>query len=532
MSKVRNMYGGKFDGLLRVNDFDVEGPGTFKNRQVGEKNIAGIRADEAHRTRPPRKVLLIPARIDTARFLSLGIGCLAGYLRKEGHEVTVWEELPTTKKSLEEVVRKFGPDVVGFSTMTSQFTKGLELAYKVKEVRPDVPIIFGGVHPTAAPKETLLQNEMIDFVCVGEGEYTMTEFLDHLDDREFEGIKGLGYKDEGGVHVNSSRGVIRDLDSLPMPARDLFDMDYYRQRWNWPRGMWLSTANVMSSRGCPFDCTFCASKVMFGRGFKPRSVENTMAEVEYLLDTYGFNCISFSDDTFAIQKQRAMEIGREFKRRNLKAVFRVQLRVDTCDADLIEALKEGGLIHVDFGIESGSEKILASLKKGFRTEDVYAAIDTVKKHKISVGATFIIGSISETLADVEETRNLARKIGADYTQFFIMTPYPGTELWDYARERNLMFENITYEHFRHGGVQLQPFMKVELTSDGLIRMQDDLNNEFVNRTIRKYLRHPRFLADLGLKFVKEPSSLGRFVETYATTFNVGKALKAVMPHNL
>ncbi len=529
---LRNKFAGKVEGLLDTNLVDPNGQGMFKNRQVSEKNISVIKSEIAMRSGTPKKILLVNSRIDTARFLPLGIASLAAYLIEQGHEVGIWEALPTQTMTLAERVKQFDPDVVGISAMTSQFAKGLELAQEVKSSRSNVPIIFGGVHATSTPRETLLQNSDIDYVCMGEGEYTFTEFLDHLEDKSFEEIAGLGYqlgnqKDGSGVFVNSTRGVIHDLDSLPLPARHLFDMDFYRQRWNWPRGMWLSTGNMMSSRGCPFDCTYCASKVMFGRGFKPRSVENTMFEVRELIETYGFDCISFSDDTFAIQKHRAKEIGREFQKLDTKAKFRVQLRVDTCEDDLIEELVKGGLVHVDFGIESGAEKILKDIKKGYKRDQIFPAVEIVKKHGVSVGATFIIGTIGETLEDIQETRSVAKKVGADYTQFFIMTPYPGTELWDYAREKGLIFENLTYEHFRHGGEQLQPFMKVELTSDGLIRMQDDLNNEFVNKTVRKFLLQPTFIKDF-----LSSGKVGTFVTTFAKSGNLGRSLKTAMPHNL
>ena len=155
---MKNKFGGKVEGLLVPADFDQDGQGMFRNRQINEKNISVIKSPVAHRAGPPRKILLVNARIDTARFLPLGIASLAAYLLEEGHEVSVWEDLPGQTVSLNESVKRFDPDIVGISAMTSQFAKGLDLAREIKSVRKELPIIFGGVHATATPKETLLQN--------------------------------------------------------------------------------------------------------------------------------------------------------------------------------------------------------------------------------------------------------------------------------------------------------------------------------------------------------------------------------------
>lgn len=479
-----------------------------------------------------KKVLLLAAKMDFARFIPLGIAYVAAYCEREGHTVQVYDELPESHTSLADTVRAFKPDVVGISCMTATYTKACQYAREIRAVSPSTPIVFGGVHPTVAVQDTM-NNAFVDFVVCGEGEETFAEFLREDGNSDpYSSIAGLAYKKDGKIFVNPKRELIKDMDSLPMPARHLFPMGYYAQRWNWPRGYWYKTANMMSSRGCPYDCDFCGSKSMFGRTFRAFNTMKTVDEIEHLVRNYGFECISFSDDTFAINKKRAIEICREVKRRNIKAAYRFQLRANTCDEDLIRELKGAGCIHIDIGAESGSDKILKQMKKGITVRQTRDAIAAIKKYGIHTGVTFIIGSPGETMEDVEETRQLANEIDADYTQFFIMTPYPGTELYDYAKENNLLPDTLTYDFFRHGGANLKPFLNTIIPPEKLVRLREELNSSFADKIAKNYLTQPKFIQDLLCIFAKEPHLLLKFTKEYLRTFSFGNALKLVLPHKL
>ncbi|MDP2947196.1 MAG: radical SAM protein, partial [Nanoarchaeota archaeon] len=395
-----------------------------------------------------------------------------------------------------------------------------------------IPVIFGGIHPTSVPEETL-KDDGVDFVAVGEGELTFAELLRELEtEKDFSRVKGLAYKKEGKILINERRELIKDLDSIPMPARHLFDMKYYAERWNWPRGHWLRTANMMSSRGCPYSCIFCASKVMFGRTFRTNSVKRTVDEVEHLVKDYGFECVSFSDDTFAIDKQRAIEVAREIRRRNLKVLTRFQLRANTCDEDLLAELKQAGCIQVDIGVESGSERVLKIIDKKITVEQIKNAFALLKKHGIKSSATFIIGIPGETREDIEMSRKLAEEINSDYTQFFILTPYPGTPLWEQAKENNLFLNFQSFDDFRHGGENLAPMLKVDLAPEELIKFRDELNKQFVDKTVTNFLKIDTFVEDLARGFIDDPSKFREYSRVLKKTGNIGRALKTVMPHKL
>lgn len=479
-----------------------------------------------------KKVLLLAAKMDFARFIPLGIAYIAAYCEREGHSVQVYDELPDSHKSLTDTVKTFQPDVVGISCMTATYTKACQYAREIRSVSPSTPVVFGGVHPTVAVEDTMM-NDFLDFVVCGEGEETFSEFLRvYGNGSNYSSIAGLAYKKDGKIFVNPKRNLIKEMDSLPMPARHLFPMDYYIQRWNWPRGYWNKTANMMSSRGCPYDCNFCGSKSMFGRTFRAFSTKKTVDEIEFLVKQYGFECISFSDDTFAINKKRAIEICNEVKRRNMKAVYRFQLRANTCDEDLIKELKDAGCIHIDIGAESGSDKILKQMKKGITVQQTRDAIATIKKYGIHTGVTFIIGSPGETMEDIDATRKLATEIDADYTQFFVMTPYPGTELYDYAKANNLLPDTLTYDFFRHGGANLKPFLNTIIPPEKLIRLREELNSSFADKIAKNYLTQPKFVQDLLSILAREPHLLFKFLKEYLRTFSFGNALKMVLPHKL
>ena len=479
-----------------------------------------------------KKILLMAAKMDFARFIPLGVAYIAAYCEKEGYNVQIYDEIPDSHKTLSDTLKSYKPDVVGISCMTATYTRARNYAKEIRETLPNVPIVFGGVHPTVATEETL-KNDFVDFIVCGEGEETFVEFLQkHGSNCDYSKIAGLAYKKEGKISINRPRPVLEGLDSLPMPARHLFPMDYYTQRWNWPRGYWYKTANMMSSRGCPYDCNFCGSKSMFGRSFRACSTKRTVDEIELLVKTYGFECISFSDDTFAINKKRAIEICHEVKRRKIKAVYRYQLRANTCDEDLIKELKEAGCVHIDIGAESGSDEILKEMKKGITVKQIKDAIAMIKKYKIHTGVTFIIGSPGETMQDIEATRELAYEIDADYTQFFIMTPYPGTELYSYAKENKLIPDTLTFDSFRHGGSDLKPFLNTIVPPDKLVKLRDELNVSFASKIGKNYLKQPNFIQDLMKIFATNPYLLFKFIKEYIKTQNIGSALKLVLPHKL
>ena len=475
---------------------------------------------------------MLAAKSDNARFIPLGIAYIASYCKRDGHVFRIYDEIPGLSKSLEQTLKSFVPDIVGISCMTATYSQACNYAKEIKKISKKIPIVFGGVHPTVCIEETL-KNKFVDFVVYGEGEETFSEFLEKYETMtDYSNIKGLAYKRNGKIFINKKRPLIKDINLIPMPDRELFELNYYTQRWNWPRGNWYKTANLMSSRGCPYECTFCGSKSMFGRTFRAFSVQRTVDEIEYLVKHYGFECLSFSDDTFAINQKRSIEICREIKRRGINAKFRFQFRANTCYEDLIAAVRDIGCIHIDIGAESGSNKILKQMKKQITVEEIKESVTRIKRYGIRVGVTFIIGSPDETREDIEKTKELAKELRADYTQFFIMTPYPGTELYQYAKDNDLFPKFHSYDDFRHGGQDLKPFLNTMITPEKLVLLREELNASFANTIAKNYIFQPKFLKDLIRNVINHPGIINKFLRETLRTKSIGSGLKVILPHKL
>ena len=248
------------------------------------------------------KVLFVYPKTYYRRALPLGIAYIAAVLRENGHTVKVYDPAPYEKVSFRGFLRKFDPEVVGFSSTTLQMLNTLEMLRVVKDVNPNIYTILGGVHPTSDPGTTLA-NKNVDFVVFGEGEETTRELIDFLEKgKDISSVKGIGYKKEG-QKFTERRPYIEDIDSLPFPARDLFPMKWYSQATTTIRGSWLRTTNIMTSRGCPYNCIYCASKVMWNRNFRMNSAERVVDEMEFIINKYKLEALILVDDTFYINKK-------------------------------------------------------------------------------------------------------------------------------------------------------------------------------------------------------------------------------------
>lgn len=461
-----------------------------------------------------KNVLLIPVHLLHVRSIPLGIAYIAAVLEKNGYKVRVYDPAPYEKPHLKKTIEWFKPDIICISCMTPSFPRACRMARKIKE-NFDIPIVFGGVHATVAPEETL-KNGFVDYIIAGEGENALLELLKVMSDGgNPKGVLGLGYREGRGLRINPPRPLIEDLDSLPFPARHLFSGWYFR-RFVLFRGLWIKAGNMVSSRGCPYNCSYCSSRLMFGRRVRFRSPKNVVDEMEHLLKKYRLRGIALSDDTFTCNEKRAIEICREIRKRKLDFVWRVQGRVDTISDRLVGELVRAGCIQIDIGVESGSERILKVLQKGITPEQVIRAFRILKKYRIRTCATFMIGSPTETHEDIELTRELARKIKADYTQFFITTPFPGTEMYNDIVAEDPSFSRIPYDHFICGGENLVPLIKNTIPHSELVKLQKDLNEEFM-RGAAKSMINEWFIADMVALCLQRPDVMLRAAKKFIKT---------------
>lgn len=369
----------------------------------------------------------------------IGLAYIASILRENGFKVRIIDNV-VEKLSLDEIVKKVrGSPIVGISTTTPTFNTALKYAKKIKEALENVFVILGGIHVSFMPYSAL-EHEYVDAVCIGEGEYTMLELAERIErEKTLEGVRGLIYKENGRIIDNGRRDFIKNLDELPFPAYDLLPLEKYSIL-----GQMLEHFPMMSSRGCPFGCRYCASSLFMGRSFRARSAENVVDEIEWLQDKFGAKYIGFGDDTFTLNKKRVLKICEEIKRRSLDVEWSCSSRVDTIDSETIKEMKRAGCNCIYYGVESANQKILNEYyRKRISLEQVKDAVKKTKEHGIITVCSFIIGAPMETREDMMKTLKFSIKLNPDYAQYSILTPYPGTEIYREAKERGwLLTENF------------------------------------------------------------------------------------------
>jgi radical SAM superfamily enzyme YgiQ (UPF0313 family) len=336
---------------------------------------------------------------------------LSTILRERGYEVKAFiEDVAEPDWSFIE-----SSDLVCISTITSTAIRAYRMAKRLKAL--DIPVIIGGTHPTFLPDEAL---EYADFVIRGEGEHSLVELLEYLETGTpaLSGIRGLSYRNRDGRKVhNPSREFIQDLDSLPEPDFSLVH--------NW------SPSNpypVSTSRGCPYDCTFCSVIRMFGRSYRFKSVEATLKELKYVASVSKATKF-IVDDNFAASKKRAKEILRGMIAEGIKTRWSAQVRADVArDPELLRLMADSGCHTLYIGFESINPRTLEEYNKKQNREDIISCIKTVRDHSIHIHGMFVLGADTDDVETIHRTADFATSFGIDTVQFMILTPLPGTPL--------------------------------------------------------------------------------------------------------
>lgn len=339
-------------------------------------------------------------------------------------EVMNDENHPIWNKIVSEIVSR-DPDIIGFTTHTAAMTSVIYISRLLKK-KMGVPIILGGTHPTVMP-ELSLHESKADVAVIGEGEKTIIELVPALlEQSPLHTIKGIAYVKDSIFSLNEQRERIQDLDQIPFPARHLMDRSSYRAE---------AFGYVTSSRGCPFNCLFCTSRLIWGRQVVFRSVTNVLDEVEKVQATYGTKQFRFADDTFTLDRNRVLDFCKEIKERELDISFRSTSRTDTVDAEVLSALKTAGCNRISFGVESGSQRILDLIGKKSTLKKARNAVKAAQKAGLFTIATFIVGNPTETLEELRATVKLIDEIHPSRSIINLMTVYPGTALYEEDQSR-------------------------------------------------------------------------------------------------
>jgi anaerobic magnesium-protoporphyrin IX monomethyl ester cyclase len=396
--------------------------------------------------------------------LDLGLSYIASFLRQNGHEAIIYnadfydddhyldqrrlfanfDHFKIALDNLEHPIWRevrfaigdIAPDFIGIQVYTGTFMSARNVAVIAREVDPVVKIIAGGTHPTLDPVGTV-RSGIYDYVVRGEGEQVMLDIVNNVDPRR---IKSLTFMDSDGKVVNNDHnGFIEDLDSLPFPMRDGF----------YPAKGKVDVGAIVTSRGCPFECTYCASPRIWERKVRYRSVDNVLAELEYMVNARGVELVRFQDDTFTLNKARTMEVLDKMMTKGLNVKWLCDTRIDVLDEEMLKMMKRSGCVRLKTGVESGSDKILKKIKKGISVDQVKRTVKLVKSLDIPLTAYFMIGFPGETDEDIKKTISLADEINADYNSLSIVAPYFGTQVYKDLIDSGFDFTKPHWEYFYH-----------------------------------------------------------------------------------
>ena len=375
----------------------------------------------------------------------------------------VWKEVRRT-------ISDFAPDVVCLTVMTAKYDSALNISNIAKTVNKDCKVIWGGPHPTIEP-EGVLRNSSVDFAVRGEGEITLSELISVLSEdwtpssSKLERINGLSYKADGGIKHNSPRGLIEDLDTLPFPSRDkvLFSERYLPSSWG----------DIITLRGCPFRCGYCSAHNIWTRRVRYKKPEKVIEEIRYVISKYGNKEFYFWDDSFTLDRNRALELCGLLKNIGTRISWGCTTRVDLLDDAIIKAMKSAGCSSISIGIETGSENMIKAIHKDITRDMVINAVSLLDKYNLKYDAFFMVGFPEETKEDIKKTFDLMKSLKKGRVCFSIFTPYPGTEQYDIAKSYGLISDSPDWSRFSHQSNE-NHFMK-NITKDEFKKYVEEIS---------------------------------------------------------
>ena len=357
-------------------------------------------------------------------FLPIGLAYLAAVLKTKQHELTVIDcpAMEIDHEKLRSELASFKPEVVGITSMTPTIQSTLMSARATKKACPDTLVAVGGPHATFMDREILEQEAAVDVVVRGEGEQTLFEIAQNVaDSKSLKKVDGITIRRDGQIVRTVDRPFIHNLDELPYPAYEYFQLNKYRLFGK----LFLP---IITSRGCPYQCSFCTTSRILGNEYRARSPKNIVDEMEFLKNTYGADAFTFYDDTLTLDKNRIFRICEGIKTKKINLPWDCQTRVDQVSKEILVKMRETKCQQVFFGVESGCQEVLDAVKKRTTVEQNAKAIRLAKEVGLFVAISVIIGYPGENREMLERTLAFIRNAEPDDVYLCVATPYPGTEL--------------------------------------------------------------------------------------------------------
>lgn len=383
----------------------------------------------------------------------------------------VWQEIAAE-------IKAYNPDLIGVSLLSTEVGSALKVSAIAKAINPRILIVWGGVHPSFEA-ESCLRYQEVDIVVRGEGEETMVELCQCLETKSsLQAVRGITWKRDGVAVHNPDRPLLESLDSLPMPARDAvihpetFSSD--------------TLGGLITSRGCPWRCTFCSSRRFWNRTVRFRSPQEVIKEIQWLKATFGIKSFTFWDDAFSLERRHAEVLCQKLIESKVNITWRGATRLDLIDPPLLRLMRRSGCTQLEVGIESGSPRILKEIAKDIDLARVGPAIEMIAKHGIACGVFFMVGFPQESLSDIEQTLTLMTQIKPAEMVLNVYDPLVGSELFELAQDYELV---STQEDWRTYALWPDRHFVRDIPAELFSRKVEELSE-----LVFRYNRHPRNIA--------------------------------------
>lgn len=392
------------------------------------------------------KILFLSPPSKNLDFPPLGIAYLTSFLNKNSsHKAIIFEGHNRSFKEIIMAVKKIKPEIVGITINTSTRFDGLRMAKEIKRLFK-ISIILGGPHPTLMPEQILENYSYVDYIVRNEGEHICLNLLNALEKKEeLDKIKGISYRKEGKIIHNERAEPIRNLDKLPYPEYKFFDLKNYSKHPLHPKEfLKYPAASIITSRGCPFNCTFCSSSHLWGHKIRFRKPKEIVDELEQLYSKYNVRFVFFYDDNFTADTKRAIEICKLIIKRGLhkKIKWLCKSEVNVITEELLMWLKKANCCVIEYGIEDASPEGLAFFKKPHNLEQVSKAFKLTHEAGLDIVAYFIIGGDHESPENVQIKKGLIEKINPTLITASLLLAYPKTEIYELGKKRGWWDDSI------------------------------------------------------------------------------------------
>jgi radical SAM superfamily enzyme YgiQ (UPF0313 family) len=441
----------------------------------------------------------------------LGVAYIAAVLEKHNIPVKLLDAWGNglTFDDIRQEIETYSPDIIGISCVTTTFGIAVDLAKKIRLFSKNIQIVIGGPLVSAIPAEVLEQIPWIDIVVIGEGEYTMLELAQG---KNLSSIKGIAFRQQERIIITEARPLLDNLDELPFPARHFYNLSNYNRPFFEFHGKPYTT--IVTSRGCPFKCKFCASHVVAGKQVRLRSISNIVEEIDSLIAKYNVKFISIADDApvFTMNQDRLLEFCKAIKGK--KFTWGAKARADSINEENLSVMSKAGCRELEIGCESGNPDILKDWDKGVTVTQVQKAFSLMRKYGINSVALFMLGAPNETEESVRQTIDFIIRLNPTYVIATILHPYPGSDAFEFLYKHN-MLKRRDWEDIRN------PQPESPALSDPLLSFSE-LNLPYItysrlrqlqSQLHRQYYSNPKYILSSILRF-KNPQTFGSYMKLF------------------